>query len=386
MADILQVNWRYTINKSEVADCEVESKIYSPKEDGKYKLRACSVKKRLETEERCSKKRGPKPKTHSQKMSKYRRKTANARERMRMGEINVAFEKLKEKIPLPSVGLGRQKCEKLTKINLLHIAINYIRTLEDILESGEEGVDIYPEKLILNPFQPEDMDLPGDLYSVEDNSTSAYSPPPPCRTSQKSPSCTSGSSSPDSGIQEDSDIEFPDWTELSSTLDLRAPGVSSVGVSSTPITNSGPHHGAIHNNSGKVNPVRVYKKQSGITNSHMKTKQLLCNSTLTNLSQCLESKEKVTKSKPVTLTSRSPAPPERKHVFHTENELKIKSEVLLKTENLSGRKQSEFLPACSVPGLQIEQDDLFNELNTSIDSFDSIGDIDFCYDDPFRVF
>ena len=38
MADILQVNWRYTINKSEVAECEVESKIYAPKEDGKYKM------------------------------------------------------------------------------------------------------------------------------------------------------------------------------------------------------------------------------------------------------------------------------------------------------------------------------------------------------------
>ena len=30
-------------------------------------------------------------------MSKYRRKTANQRERMRMGEINVAFEKLRDK-------------------------------------------------------------------------------------------------------------------------------------------------------------------------------------------------------------------------------------------------------------------------------------------------
>jgi len=385
MADILQVNWRYTINKSEVADCEVESKIYSPKEDGKYKLRACSVKKRLETEERCSKKRGPKPKTHSQKMSKYRRKTANARERMRMGEINVAFDKLKEKIPLPSVGLGRQKCEKLTKINLLHIAINYIRTLEDILESGEEGVDIYPEKLILNPFQPEEMDLPGDMYSVEDNSTSAYSPPTPCRTSQKSPSCTSGSSSPDSGIQEDSDIEFPDWTELSSTLDLRAHGVSPLGVSSLPGTNR-LHQGVLLNSCGKVSPLRVYNKHSGITNSNMQAKPLFYNSTLANFTKCPETKEKVTKSKPVTLTSRSPVPIERKAAFNAENEFKIKTEVLLKTEQPSTRKQSDFLPSCSVSSLQIEQDDLFNELNTSIDSFDSIGDIDFCYDDPFRVF
>ena len=29
------------------------------------------------------------------------------------------------------------------------------------------------------------------------------------------------SDSPDSGIQEDSDIECPDWTELNSTLDIR---------------------------------------------------------------------------------------------------------------------------------------------------------------------
>merc|ERR1712018_601838 len=68
------------------------------------------------------------------------------------GEINSTFEKLKEKIPLPSAGAGKHKCEKLTKINLLHIAINYIRTLQDILDTGDADIDIIPEKLILNPF------------------------------------------------------------------------------------------------------------------------------------------------------------------------------------------------------------------------------------------
>ena len=40
-------------------------------------------------------------------MSKYRRKTANQRERMRMGEINVAFEKLRDKGSPFSRGLRR---------------------------------------------------------------------------------------------------------------------------------------------------------------------------------------------------------------------------------------------------------------------------------------
>merc|ERR1712141_73695 len=73
--------------------------------DGKYVLRECSIKKRNEVEVKKAqpKKRGPKPRPKPQPMSKYRRKTANLRERERMGEINNAFEHLKEKIPTPLV-------------------------------------------------------------------------------------------------------------------------------------------------------------------------------------------------------------------------------------------------------------------------------------------
>merc|ERR1711910_83852 len=111
----------------------------------KYKLREASIKKRIEVEHRKKepKKRGPKPRPKPQPMSKYRRKTANLRERERMGEINTAFEHLKEKIPTPLVvsdatikpcsNERRNRCEKMTKINVLHIAINYIRALESIL-------------------------------------------------------------------------------------------------------------------------------------------------------------------------------------------------------------------------------------------------------------
>merc|ERR1719323_1195732 len=174
--------------------------------------------------------RRSKGKTGGQKMSKYRRKTANARERMRLGEINSAFEKLKEKIPLPSVGLGRQKCEKLSKINLLHIAINYIRTLEDILETGRAEVDIFPEKLILNPFQePEEEMEDEEEEDEEEGNSNSYSPVPSLIASLK----REDSSSPDSGIQEDSEPEFPDWTQLSSTLDLRS-GSGEIGEKPAP--------------------------------------------------------------------------------------------------------------------------------------------------------
>ena len=214
MAEILQVNWRYAVPRHSQREENSHSHSRPQKvEKTKYKLRGpSSTKTRPEAEDRLGRKRGPRPKTQqSSKMSKYRRKTANARERQRMGAINVAYDRLKDTIPLPSVGLGRQKCEKLTKINLLHIAINYIRTLQDILDSGEEGVDIVPERLILNPFRQEEDEE--DMEDMEDE-----------EEEEDVGGCQEdcGHSSPDSGIQEDwSSLEFPDWTELSSTLDLR---------------------------------------------------------------------------------------------------------------------------------------------------------------------
>ena len=205
MGDILQVNWRYAVTKP---DREQPSEAEAAA--AKYKLRGqAGAKRRPENEDRLGRKRSPRSKCPASKMSKYRRKTANARERMRMGEINVAYDRLKDTIPLPSgpsLGVGKGKCEKLTKINLLHIAINYIRTLQRILDSGEEMVDIVPEKLILNPFRDPEA---GEAEEAEDSAEEDLD--------------KTETDSPDSGIQEsesEGEAECPDWTELSSTLDI----------------------------------------------------------------------------------------------------------------------------------------------------------------------
>ncbi|XP_073837589.1 helix-loop-helix protein delilah taxi [Musca autumnalis] len=75
-----------------------------------------------------------KSKTKAAPLSKYRRKTANARERTRMREINSAFENLRHCVPacIANEDVGPSS-EKLTKITTLRLAMKYIRVLSDAL-------------------------------------------------------------------------------------------------------------------------------------------------------------------------------------------------------------------------------------------------------------
>lgn len=77
-----------------------------------------------------------KTKTKAAPLSKYRRKTANARERTRMKEINSAFEVLRKCVPQSVSGSGDniQTNEKLTKITTLRLAMTYIGILSNALE------------------------------------------------------------------------------------------------------------------------------------------------------------------------------------------------------------------------------------------------------------
>lgn len=113
----------------------------SPKED-KYSLRPRSVRRVTEnlvkTEQNTNKQtKSHKPKQKPAPLSKYRRKTANARERNRMREINQAFEALRRVIPQMASSHVPGANEKLTKITTLRLAMKYISTLSAALNGPE---------------------------------------------------------------------------------------------------------------------------------------------------------------------------------------------------------------------------------------------------------
>lgn len=97
-----------------------------------------------------------KPKQKPPPLSKYRRKTANARERHRMKEINDAFETLRNAIPTVHFVNENVSNEKMTKITTLKLAMNYISALshtlrvssqEDVFRDKDEGHDGDAESL-----------------------------------------------------------------------------------------------------------------------------------------------------------------------------------------------------------------------------------------------
>lgn len=101
----------------------------------KYTLRTKSILKRIESERTrhsVSKKKENKEKEKPPPLSKYRRKTANARERNRMKEINDAFISLQSSLP----DIPGTDADKLTKITVLKLAVTYIGALAKVLDNN----------------------------------------------------------------------------------------------------------------------------------------------------------------------------------------------------------------------------------------------------------
>ncbi|KPI90928.1 PREDICTED: helix-loop-helix protein delilah-like [Papilio xuthus] len=85
---------------------------------------------------RAARAREPRARRPPQPLSKYRRKTANARERSRMREINRAFETLRQAVPAAAITGAPVPCEKLTKITTLRLAMRYITALSAALRDS----------------------------------------------------------------------------------------------------------------------------------------------------------------------------------------------------------------------------------------------------------
>lgn len=98
------------------------------------------------------KKRGPKKRKMTParlERSKVRRQKANARERTRMHDLNSALDNLRKVVPCYS------KTQKLSKIETLRLAKNYIWALSEILQNGKRpDVVSYVQTLCKGLSQP----------------------------------------------------------------------------------------------------------------------------------------------------------------------------------------------------------------------------------------
>ncbi|XP_063592163.1 achaete-scute complex protein T5-like [Penaeus indicus] len=138
MIDIISSKMEEHRQEGKVGNSNVDSKKAGNAKE-KYGLRPRTIIKRLQQEK--SRQEIPKPRPARSKsrpapLSKYRRKTANARERHRMKEINNAFESLRKVLPALEI---HTSSSSMTKITTLRMAVGYIRALSEVLEDDGEA-------------------------------------------------------------------------------------------------------------------------------------------------------------------------------------------------------------------------------------------------------
>ena len=107
-----------------------------------YDLRVSSILNRVETDRKLEAPRALKAKSRPAPLSKYRRRTANGRERTRMQEMNGAFDALRRAVPGDD---DEEAASKQTKITTLRLAMDYIRALRGMLHGAEEGGEAGPD-------------------------------------------------------------------------------------------------------------------------------------------------------------------------------------------------------------------------------------------------
>merc|ERR1712050_228549 len=124
-------------------------------------LRRSSVAKRLLTEQKRSQPKTKEKISKKYRLSKYRRKTENAKERERMKKFNQAFQNLRKMLPDHGLSLNAdKKAEKDTKVSSLRSAITYINCLQELLEdcdAGRVGEEVYRKSSLLDTKEKEEV-------------------------------------------------------------------------------------------------------------------------------------------------------------------------------------------------------------------------------------
>ncbi|MPC80395.1 Helix-loop-helix protein delilah [Portunus trituberculatus] len=138
------------------------------------------------------------PKSKAPPLSKYRRKTANARERYRMRKINSAFDSLRS--ILPAALAVKPTSSSLTKITTLRLAVRYIRALSEVLEGGDAPA-LYSMGSSLDTLQTsaqESLQLSSHfpLQEITFSSVSQWTSPWKTQLPLQSSSCTVSSVAP----------------------------------------------------------------------------------------------------------------------------------------------------------------------------------------------
>ena len=67
----------------------------------------------------------------------------------------------------------------MTKINVLHVAINYIRALESILDTGDAGIHIYGTSVVQSPNLPLSPEAEPPIEKVAKNPPKPQNPKTP---------------------------------------------------------------------------------------------------------------------------------------------------------------------------------------------------------------
>ena len=73
----------------------------------------------------------------------------------------------------------------MTKINILHVAINYIRALENILHTGDAGFNSYGTAIVQSPFMPTPQTEAKEEQEMHVEVAQKSPPPPPPQQQQQ---------------------------------------------------------------------------------------------------------------------------------------------------------------------------------------------------------